>query len=61
VREKGRNDSVARSGLDLTGFAPGTTDHGAEALERPDLRHDAYSNDRLSGNVLDRTAKKDTA
>jgi hypothetical protein len=61
VREKGRNYSVTRSGLDLTGFAPGTTDHGPEALERPDLRHDAHSNDRLSGSVLDRAAQKNAA
>lgn len=61
MREKGRNDSVTRSRLDLTGFAPGTTDHGAEALERPDLRHDTYANDRLSGSVLDRAAQKNAA
>jgi hypothetical protein len=61
AREEGRNDSVARAGLRFTRFAPGTADNGTETLERPDLRHDAHPNHRLSGGVLDRTAQKNAA
>jgi hypothetical protein len=61
VREEGRKYSVARSGLNLTWPAPGTTDNGTKALERPDLRHDAHPNHRLSGGVLDRTPQKNAA